>query len=96
VYKSQINDLQDHVDTLKSTYEGQIKNLITTYESQIEYIKEESTKKTNQLETKDKLLENMQVLLKETKDKVTLLEEQQPKKNIFKRIFSGKNKSTGE
>lgn len=83
LYKNQINDLQNHVATIKSTYEEQIKNLTNTYRTQIEYIKEESNKKTNQLENKDKLLENMQVLLKDTKEQVHLLENTKNKKSIW-------------
>jgi hypothetical protein len=51
---------------------------------QIEFLKE-------QLTTKDRLLENMQILLKDKQPEVKLLEEEKPieeKKGFFKRIFS--------
>jgi predicted DNA-binding protein YlxM (UPF0122 family) len=67
LYKSQINDLQNSIETIKSLYEEQISFLRNDYLKQLEYIKSESEKKTNQLETKDKLLENMQILLRDQK-----------------------------
>ena len=66
-YKSQIKDLQNSVELMKSVYESQIEFIKDDYSKQLEYIKKESAKKTDQLETKDRLLENMQVLLRDQK-----------------------------
>ena len=65
-YESQIKDLKESVNTIKSIYE-----------EQIVYLKNESMEKNEQLKNKDRLIENMQVLLKEQK----MLTEAQLKKN---------------
>ena len=76
-YKSQIKDLQNSIEVMKSVYEAQIKFIKEDHSKQLEYIKNESAKKTEQLETKDRLLENMQVLLRDQK---ILIDSMQSKK----------------
>ena len=76
-YKSQIKDLQNSIEVMKSVYEAQIEFIKEDHSKQLEYIKNESAKKTEQLETKDRLLENMQVLLRDQK---ILIDSMQSKK----------------
>ena len=77
-YKSQIKDLQNSVDAMKSVYEAQIDFIKDDYSKQLEYIKKESAKKTEQLETKDRLLENMQVLLRDQKLLIDSIQSKKP------------------
>ena len=65
-YELQVADLKESVNAIKSIYE-----------EQIFYLKNESMEKNEQLKSKDRLIENMQVLLKEQKT----LAESRVKKN---------------
>ena len=79
---STLNKLNNDVEMLKSDYINRLKENIKLLEKELEI-------KNEQLNTKDKLLENFQVLLREEQKNRLLLEEKKEsdKKSFWSRFF---------
>lgn len=89
------NNLEDFKDinylikTINETVKTGQENYINSLLNQIEILKSELDKKDDQLNNTLRLLENSQVLIKQDKEKILMLEskEQKEKRGIFSNIF---------
>lgn len=82
---NQFKDIDILIETVKKTVESGQENYINSLLEQIELLKSELQKKDDQINNTLRLLENSQVLLKQEKEKVLMLEsvEQKEKRSIF-------------
>ena len=75
----QFKDIDYLIETIKKTLETSQENYINSLLDQIELLKSELDKKDEQLNNTLRLLENSQVLIKDSKEKILMLESQEQK-----------------
>lgn len=82
-------DISFLIKTINETVKTGQENYINSLLNQIEILKSELDKKDDQLNNTLRLLENSQVLIKQDKEKILMLEskEQKEKRGIFSNIF---------
>lgn len=90
---NQFKDVKELIETVKNMVENSQGNYVNSLVSQIELLKSELQKKDEQINNTLRLLENSQVLLKQHKEKVLMLElqEKNKRKGFFKNFIKYKS-----